>query len=462
MKKCVPRRDFLRSTTAAGIGFWVAGGVLVPPSRAANSTIQFACIGVGGRGFLDSADCERKGNVAAICDVDERKLARKARMPGFQQARQFVDFREMFDVIGSEIDAVTVSTPDHTHAAVTAMAIRMGKHCFTQKPLARTVGETRALTKLAAEHQVATQMGNQGTAKDSLRLAAAAVKSGVLGDVREVHVFTDRPNWRRPAPLPPKAAPVPSYLHWDAWLGPAAQRPYAKGQYHPFLWRNWWDFGTGALGDMACHTANMPFAALDLRDPRSVVAETSGHDGQVFPESSVIRFEFAASEVRGPVQLTWYDGRRLPPESLLDNPLLASCRELVEALTWSPTSGTPVRTGALLIGERGVLFGRGDYCDRLFFIGIDRPKELNYEKSPGHFDEWINAIRFGQPAMANFVDYAGPLTETVLIGNLAVRVDGARIEWDAASMTARVENTDSATPALQEFVQPAYREGYEL
>ena len=240
------RRDFLRLTTAAGVGFWVAGGVAIPESQAAIETINFACIGVDGKGNSDSEDCERNGNVVAICDVDENNLAKKASRPGFDKAKKFFDFRKMLEDMGKEIDAVTVSTPDHTHAVAAAMAMKLGKHCFTQKPLTHAISEARKLGELAAENNVATQMGNQGTANSNLRFAAAAIQAGVIGDVQQVHVFTDRPIWPQGVERPTKFDPVPSPLHWEEWLGPAPRRPYVRHAYHQFNWRGWWDFGTGA------------------------------------------------------------------------------------------------------------------------------------------------------------------------------------------------------------------------
>ncbi len=452
------RRDFLKTTAAAGVGFWVAGGVAIPESRAAIETINFACIGVDGKGSSDSADCERNGNIVAICDVDEHSLAKAADRPGFQKAKKYTDFRKMLEEMGKEFDAVTVSTPDHTHAAAASMAMRMGKHCFTQKPLTHTIAEARKLGELAVENKVATQMGNQGTANNALRLGAAAIQAGVIGNVKEVHVFTNRPIWPQGIDRPDKSDPVPSHLHWEEWLGPAKFRPYVQGIYHPFAWRGWWDFGTGALGDMACHTVNMPFAALGLRDPVSVVAKTSGHNKETYPGWSIIDFEFPATDKRPAVKMVWYDGKMLPPVSLLEDKNLATCEPLVKALNWKAGVNSPSDfiTGSLLIGDKGALFGQGDYGDEMHFIGVDAPKGLEYKRSPGHFKEWVNAIKGGEPAMSNFPNYAGPLTETILLGNLAVWADGTKVEWDATTMSA------TNAPELKSIVFPEYREGYTL
>ena len=225
-------------------------------------------MGIGGKGESDSADAAKNGDVVAICDIDDRRL--NAASKKFEGAKKYNDFRKMLDEMGSSIDAVTVSTPDHCHAVIAAMAMEMGKHCFCQKPLTHSIWEARRLGEIAKAKKVATEMGNQGTANDSLRRAAAIIKSGALGTVTDVHVWTNRPIWAQGIARP-QPVEVPSAIHWEEWLGPAPYRPFGEG-YHPFSWRGWWDFGTGALGDMACHTVNMPYMALALRDPTSVQA----------------------------------------------------------------------------------------------------------------------------------------------------------------------------------------------
>ncbi|MFP6769278.1 MAG: Gfo/Idh/MocA family oxidoreductase, partial [Planctomycetaceae bacterium] len=255
------RREFLQTSAAVGTAFWVTSqqeSWTAP--KAANEKIRFACIGVGGKGGSDSNSASRHGDVVAICDVDDNTLNKAGGR--FKQAKKFNDYRVMLEKMADSIDAVTVSIPDHNHAAASAMAIKLGKHCFTQKPLTHSIYEARQLGVLAKKHKVQTQMGNQGTATSSLREGAAIVQSGVLGQIKEVHVWTNRPVWPQGGPRP-KPSAVPKHLHWDIWLGPAPERPFGKG-YHPFSWRGWWDFGTGALGDMACHTMNMPFMALNL------------------------------------------------------------------------------------------------------------------------------------------------------------------------------------------------------
>lgn len=441
------RREFLRSSTYAGVSIWIAGRASAQGVKSPNDRIRFACIGVGGKGDSDSRDAARFGDIVAICDVDENTLnGAGARWPN---AKRYHDFRKMLDEMGSGIDAVTVSTPDHCHAPAAAMAMQLGKHTFCQKPLTHTIHEARRLGEIARQKRVATMMGNQGTANKGVRQAAAMIRAGVVGPAKEVHVWTNRPIWAqgisRPAPSEP-----PSSLHWDLWRGPAPERPYSAatqndyppnkgnaGVYHPFGWRGWWDFGTGALGDMACHTMNMPFMALDLRDPIAVQAETSGHNGDSYPNWSIIQYDFPATGSRPAVTLTWYDGGKVPPKEILQGQ-------------------KPSSSGCLVIGEKGTLYSPNDYGAEFKLFGNATPIEVTYPESPGHFEEWVRAIKGGPAAMSNFPDYAGPLTETVLLGNLAVWTTGKRIEWDARQMRAR------NAPEAQHMVRKEYRPGYSI
>jgi predicted dehydrogenase len=440
------RRDFLKTAALAGVGFWGAGSAPAPEkSKSANEQLGFACIGVGGKGASDTADAARHGNIVAICDVDERTLAQAAKL--YPKARTFTDFRTLFDELGQSIDAVTVSTPDHTHAVAAAMAMRLGKHCFVQKPLTRTLWEARRLAEIARAMKVATQMGNQGTATSSLRRMAALIRAGVIGPVKEVHVWTNRPIWPQGAG-PRVETPAPAAVHWDLWLGPAQPRPYAvyskehrdkkfAGQpaYHPFAWRGWWAFGTGALGDMGCHNINMAFMALDLREPAWVEAETSGHNRDSFPEWSIVRYAFPARGSQPALTLLWYDGGKKPSAELLDGQ-------------------EPGLNGTVVVGAKGKLIATRDRGSYRIVGGGPEPK-VDYPESPGHFAEFVRAIRGGPPAMSNFPDYAGPLTETVLLGNLAVWA-GKRIEWDAKNLKA------TNAPEVEPLIRPTYRKGYTL
>ena len=445
------RRQFLQTSAAVGIGYWVAGGVRAAQSKSPNERIAMAAVGVGGKGDSDSRNAASHGDMVAICDADVGRLNRvgEERWP---KAERFTDFRKMLDEMGKSIDAVTVSTPDHTHAPPALMAMRMGKHCFCQKPLTRTVYEARLMGQVARQNKVATQMGNQGTADGRLRRAAAWLRAGVLGTVREVHVWTNRPIWLQGADPPLGEDPVPESLDWERWIGPAPMRPFKakwppdhparknrtfRGDqvYHPFVWRGWWDFGSGALGDMACHEINMAFMGLDLRNPISVEATSSGHNRDMFPESAVVTYEFPANDWRPGVKMLWYDGGEKPSQEL--------CGEKV-----------PGAEGKLVIGEKGKLWG---YTD--LYEGAE-PVEVEFPESPGHFQEWVRAIRGGEPAMSNFPDYASPLTEVVLLGNLAVWLaaqgQSEKIEWDSESM--KVKNGTG----VETLIKPEYREGYTL
>jgi hypothetical protein len=280
LMSALSRRAFLKQTSltagAAVLSFPFAGRVL-----GANDRINVACIGVGGKGDSDSNDAGTcGGNVVALCDVSLTTLEKKGKQ--YPQAKRFQDYRKLFDQMGKDIDAVTVSTPDHNHGLAATIAMQMGKHCFCQKPLTQTVYEARVLRRLAAEKKLATQMGNQGSAGDGLRRAVEVVQAGVIGNPTQLHVWTNRPVWPQGLDRPPGRDPVPIFLNWDAWLGPAPKRPYKAKAYHTFRWRGWYDFGTGALGDMACHTVNMPFRALKLGYPTAVECELAS---RLYPES---------------------------------------------------------------------------------------------------------------------------------------------------------------------------------
>ena len=464
------RRGFLQTTAAAGAGILAVGAsstqaagvlrrraVVVSPadcatpapavvsSKSPNEKIAMASIGLGGKGSSDSADAGKFGDMVAICDVDDGTL-NKAGAARFPKAKRFTDFRKMLDEMGKSIDAVTVSTPDHCHAPASLMAMRMGKHCFCQKPLAHTIYEARLMAKVAKESKVATQMGNQFNAAPSLRRAVSVIKAGALGTVNEVHVWTNRPIW--PQGLDRPKSELCAGLdaeRWNLWLGPAPIRPSAKNKsYHPFAWRGWWDFGCGALGDMACHTANMPYTALQLFNPTTVQAETSGHNGDSYPEWSTIVFDFPANNDRPAVKLYWYDGGKKPDMELF--------KGKVAKLN---------KSGCLVIGDKDTLYAPGDYCGNQVtsLNGAEFP-EVTWKKSPGHFEEWVNAIRGGEPAMSNFVDQAGGLAETILLGNLAVWTaaegKGPRVEWDAQNLKS------PNIVGLETIIKPIYRPGYTL
>jgi predicted dehydrogenase len=330
------------------------------------------------------------------------------------------------------------------------MAMRMGKHCYTEKPLTHSVWEARQMGLVARANRVATSMGNQGTATNGLRQSVEIIRSGALGEVREVHVWTNRPIWPQgDDALQARArgnATVPATLDWDMWLGPVGNQPY-NSCYVPFAWRGWWDFGTGALGDMACHTMNMPYMALRLGAPTSVVAEltTPPAHPEAAPMGCLVTYQFPARENLPACTLYWYERRKPPREKFLDT--LAANQE-------------PPGSGVLIVGSRGTLYNTSDYGDNRRLAPAEnfanyQPPEPSLPRSPGHHAEWVRACKGGPAAMSNFPDYAGPLTEMVLLGNVAMRT-GQRIEWDSANL--RVTNSSAAA----QYIKREYRRGWEI
>ena len=462
MSRQQSRRDFLRTAaTVTGIGMF--GGVEAHAARllnpkSPNEQLSFACIGVGGKGDSDSDDAARFGNIVAICDVDSEALAKKAQK--YPNAKQYRDYRKMFDEMGKQIDAVTVSTPDHSHGPATALALHLKKPAYTQKPLAHSIYECRELSNLARKNRVVTQMGNQGTADNRMRKNAYRVRAGHIGVVKEVHVWSDRPIW--PQGIDRSfSRPVPANLDWDLWLGPAAERRFGEN-YHTFAWRGWWDFGTGALGDMACHMVNLPFMALNLRNPLSVVATCSGHNKDSYPKSSKIIFEFPEGKVDGKTRpaltMYWYDGGYKPGKELIPKAML-------------PENGEMPSSGSLIIGDKGVLYTPGDYGGGGFvvtpageIIEEDTTKPVTFPVSKGHWEDFIAAIRGVEKNVGNFPEYAGPLAETILLGNLAVwpawKGEGEKILWNAKDL--KVRNGSATADEVEKIIRPVYRPGYSL
>lgn len=486
------RRTFLQAASIAGAGYFVAAGNRTALSQSPNQKPNVVNIGVGGKGGSDSSNAAKFGTVIGICDTDRSRLNSKGNAEGFKDAEKFVDFREMFAKFGKDIDVATISTPDHMHAPATLEAMRLGISCYTQKPLTRTIYEARLMAKVAKDTGVCTQMGNQGTALDSSREAIAQIGSGVLGTLKEVYVWSNRPVW---AQGPGRAMTMEKFaaqakqdspddaerlingttqkierdlenLDWDLWLGVAPKREYWPGLYHSFQWRGWWDFGSGALGDMACHQVTVPFASCGLKDPVSVVAKTTGHDYDSFPASSVISFEFPETSERPAIPFWWYDRKgNKPPQEVFSK--------------WGIEN--PSNSGVLIIGEKGAFYSTDDYCGRYELKGVDKV-DVEFEKaeSMGSNDvnnmyELFRALDAGDPKIcqSNFVDRAGPLTETILLGNLAVWAaakggpDGAmgdwgeKVEWDAKNL--KVTNLASLkTPRVADLIKPTYPEGYRL
>jgi hypothetical protein len=436
--KGITRRRFIRSSAlgAAAISFPFVGQVL-----GANDRINVACIGVMGKGESDTDDTANcGGNLVALCDVDERHLNNKAQK--YPKAKLYRDFRKMLEEMGPSIDAVTVSIPDHCHGVASALAMSMGKHVYCQKPLTQTVFEARQLRDLAARKKLATQMGNQGSANPGLRRGVEVVQAGVIGQVSEVHIWTNRPIWPQGLDRPAGEDAVPSYLNWDAWIGPAPMRPFKNGVYHDFVWRGWHDFGTGALGDMACHMVNMPFRALKMGYPTLVQCEeTSALHAETYPKTSRIRFEFPAREGLAPLKFWWYDGNPEDPYKPFTPPLrpsLEANKELVDIYGKLPDEGI------LMIGEKGKFFSQHDNFSKAMlmlegekgYTAMDKHECVqavpqSIPRSPGHNEEWFRMMRGGPPAYSNFA-IASQLTEIILLGCVAMRVGvGKEMQWDA-------------------------------
>ena len=440
------RREFLASAVTAMAFTYVPSHVLGQNGRAAASERpNIAGVGVGGKGFGDLESIEPYANIVALCDVDDR-MAGKAfgRWPA---AGRYKDYRVMLDK-QPEIDAVIVATPDHTHAVISLEAMRRGKHVYTQKPLTHTVHEAQVLTQAAREHGVATQMGNQGQAGEHTRRLREMIWDGVIGSIHEVHVWTDRPNkgllgeyWPQGIARPTQTPGVPSWLDWDLFIGPAPVRPYHPA-YHPFKWRGWWDFGTGALGDIGCHALDPVFRALKLKYPISVQAVSTRISNETYPSGSIVTYEFPAREEIPPVTLKWYDGGLRPERPA----------ELAKGLRLG-TNGT------LYVGEKGKLLGNTILPESLR-REYESP-EPHLERSPGHYEEWIEAIKGGKPAGSSF-DWAGPLTETVLLGNIALRMD-LREKLDRQILTWDAEQRRfSNLPEANAYLHKNYREGWSL
>ena len=462
------RRSFIGQSAALGTAFWVAPRTFGNPHTSALQSLSAACVGVGGKGSSDSSHIAENGvRIAGICDVDARTLTKKGREPEMKDAEHFQDFREMLDKLGDKVDIVTVSTPDHTHALAAIKAMKMGKHVYCQKPLTWSIREARMMREVAAETGVVTQMGNQGTSEDGLREAVEVIRSGGIGEVKEVHVWTNRPVWPQGVGRPAGEDPVPPELNWDAWIGPAPMRPFKEGAYHTFNWRGWVDFGTGALGDMACHTTNLPVMALDLWDPVAVTAVKNPgiFENETFPASSTLKFEFPARNGMPACEFYWYDGGNLPADDLLSQLPESFLNKVARQ-----REGGQLTSGALVVGSEGLLFSENDYGAK--YSLLPDSKYADYKKPEqtlpripfkGGTDErqkweFVQTCKgeYEPGTMSNF-GYAGRLTETILVGNLAMRAgEGERIEWDAKNLKS------TNMPAVNQYVQREYREGWTL
>ena len=466
------RRHFIKYSSLA-IGGTVLTGPYLLRGQNLNGKLNIAQIGAGGKGSSDTDWCAGE-NIVALCDVDQNTLDK--RHEKYPDAKAFRDYRKMLDQINKEIDAVIVSTPDNHHACAAVMAMNLGKHVYCQKPLTISVHEARLMRKTAADKKVVTQMGNQGSSESGLRRAVEVIQAGALGPVRQVHVWSNRPIWPQGMDRPAGSDPVPPTLDWDLWIGPAPMRPYKGNKtYHDFAWRGWQDFGTGALGDMACHTSNMPFRALKLGYPTEIEAENSPINKESYPLKSKIRFEFPAREGLVPTQFWWYDGGDPRPNAPYthdgnNKPPTELTSEVEEMLGKVPGSG------CLLVGDKGKLFSPDDYGAH-FFIKLNDEKEyvdsgkheaikdiaqtiprntLDSDTDKRHHLEWIEAIKAGKPELCySAFDIAAYLTEIILLGDVAMRA-GQKLVWDGPNMKAK------NTPAAEQFVRRRFREGWKL
>ncbi len=457
------RRDFLRNL-ALGAGAVVASSTLLELAGcqsearqpSAGEKLQIGLVGVGGRGAgnLDGI-LKTDETIAAICDIDGGNLdkAWKKISDKFPQARRYRDWREMI-AKEHELMAVAISTPDHMHAPIASAAMAHGLHVYCEKPLTRTVWEARQLRQLAEARGLATQMGNQGSASPDLRRGVELIQAGLIGQVREVHAWTNRPVWPQGLARPEGSDPIPENLFWDGFLGVAPERPFKKDVYHTFKWRGWHDFGAGAFGDMGCHTLNLPFRALDLSAPTQVEAvAVSDQMPETFPKSSTVRFSFPERHGLPATTLFWYDGGAKPPADRIP--------EVVRG--GDPLGGS----GLVLVGDAGVLYSTDDYNTKLHLALKGESKLVDANKHPalaavpvtlpralkGHHQEWVDACRGGPAAFSSFA-VASRLSELCLLGTIAQRCPGKALAWDSAAM--RFADSDAANA----LVKPTYRSGW--
>lgn len=438
-----PSRRTLLSAAATTAAFSIIPShVLAGSGKTPSEKLNVAAIGVGGMGFNDVRNVGATETIVAICDVDQRHVQRATKV--FPQAKVYADFRELLDQ-QKDLDAVTIATPDHLHAVATMTAMKAGKHVYCEKPLTHTVAEARAVRDAARKYKVATQMGNQGQATEEARLVSEMIWDGAIGQVKEIHAWSNRkPDIsQRGVARPKDAPPVPDYLDWDRWVGPAPMRPYHPS-YLPFTWRGWWDFGSGVLGDIGCHQLFTLFKTLKLGLPSTIESSSTNWQQpdtisqETAPLASVTRSKFTATNDHGPIEIVWYDGGIKPPRP--------------DELEADRAFGT--NDGTLIVGDGGKILDH-----RL--IPETRRKQYGkppqkVERSPGHYKEWIDAAKGGKPAGANFADSpASIVTETILLGNVSVR-SNKRLEYDGDK---GVVTNDASVNAL---LNPPRRPGWEL
>lgn len=508
----VDRRRFLQAGS-------LAAGVLILDSPALvrgqhlNSKLNIACIGIGGKGRGDTDACAGE-SIVALCDVDTGSDAYAIQTKKYPDAKFYRDYRQMLEQMGDRIDAVTVSTPDHLHAMVATMAMKKNKAVFCQKPLTQTIYEARYLRTVAHDRKLVTQMGNQGSAANGLRRGVECIQDGLIGQVHEVHVWTNRPIWPQAMERPEGADPVPATLEWDTWLGPAPMRPYKgpatpgqRGPYEPFNWRGWQDFGTGALGDMACHTVNMAYRALDFEYPTEIEAISLGKmNTETYPVGSKIRFQFPrrtahiASGHAGlfhqgrkvehdATTLWWYDGGQ-PDETARGGHDLSNKPPAALTADILAFQGKVPDSGCLYIGEGGTVFSPDDYGTNWYVKLKGEPAFVHFLQHPAvariperiprnpyaapasdpgkvtnagnggnvtaHAQEWLTAIKQNKPEMCySRFDVAARLVEIMLLGCVSLRA-GQKIEWDGPKMVA------TNCPAAAQYIRRQDRTGWAL
>ncbi|MCC6262071.1 MAG: Gfo/Idh/MocA family oxidoreductase [Bryobacterales bacterium] len=502
------RRYFFYGTLLAGAiptgGFGSAVSLKAMGYKSPNEKLNFAAIGSGGQGASNISAAAPTENIVALCDVDDARAART--FERFPNAPRFRDFRKMLDKEGKNIDAVIVATPDHMHALAAMWSMERGKHVYVQKPLVRTIWEARQLRAAAAKYKVASQMGNQGYSNEGTRQCAEMVWRGDIGNVTEVHAWSDRPLWPQGLTEIPKPDPVPPTLDWDLWLGVAASRPFTAGGktepdrfggyfYQPFNWRGFYDFGCGALGDMACHILGAPNMALHLSHREVVGVECEKIEGPssfMFPKASVIRFDFAPYQDMPALKVYWHDGLKESPkiagvpegEWIGDLPSLPrpagearrpfgrqpgdftfhSPGDVFDLNLWKEMKAStqplrfPTPDGSLFIGDKGMLT-TGTYGEETRLIPTSKMEDFRMPpptltRSPGHMRDFIRAAKGGDPACSNF-EIAAPFVEWMLLGVIALRHKG-KLTYDPAKM--QITNNKEANALLK----PQYRKGWEM
>ncbi len=456
-KKNLTRRSFIKGTTASVAAFTIVPNHVLGGNRGQSPSdkLNIACVGIGGMGKSNLRACQAE-NIVALCDIDDAYAAPVYEV--YPKAKKYHDFRKMLED-QKDIDAVIIATPDHTHAIVGMAAMQLGKHVYIQKPMSHSVYEARILTEAARKYNVVTQMGNQGHSGEGARIVCEWIWDGAIGGVREVHAWTNRPVWPQGVEVerPKETPPVPDTLDWDMWLGPAPYRSYHP-DYLPESWRAWWDFGTGSLGDLGCHIMDPMVWALKLKYPVSVEGNISTYWGgfweytepknETYPRSTIVRYKFPSREGMPPVTVNWWDGGMMPPRPA----------ELEEGRRMGDSDG-----GLLFIGDSGILMA-GCYGKNPRLIPETKMKEYTrpeptIDRIPdgiaGHEKDWVQACKDGKPASSNF-DFSGPLSEMVLMGNLAVRFPYTKLNWDGENM--KVTNHEEANA----YVRRSYREGWSL